>query len=106
MFPPRWVILTMGIKDGRFELFGDWNPAVRLIQRNESIAEITTEVPTERAISGNLKFVIRQMIDDLKNRYQGRIHARADWQAEKGQDDLQGDSIPRLNQDSRRFPSR
>jgi hypothetical protein len=31
MFPPRWVILTMGIKAGQFELFGNWNPAVLLI---------------------------------------------------------------------------
>ena len=52
----------MGIKAGQFELFGNWNPAVRLIQLNESIAAITTEVPTERAIPGNLKLVIRQMV--------------------------------------------
>ena len=76
------LILAIGIKPGQFELFGNWNPAAPLIQINESADEITAGVATEVAIVGNPKSLIRQMINDVKSRYQGRIQERADWHKE------------------------
>ncbi|MHB1420055.1 MAG: thiamine pyrophosphate-binding protein [Bacillota bacterium] len=76
------LVVAIGIKPGQFELFGHWNPNATLIQINESSVEITSEQTTEVAILGNLKLVLKQMIDDVNNRYRGKIRDRGEWQLE------------------------
>ena len=73
------LLLVIGLKAGQFESFGMWNPEAKLIQVNESFDEIVVQAPTELAILGNLKLVIRQLIDDVRKRYQGKTKADSGW---------------------------
>ena len=71
------LLITIGMKVGFFDGYGGGWP--RAIQINEAAEHIWTYFPTEAAIVGNPKVVLRQMINYIKGNNLKPPAGRAEW---------------------------
>ena len=72
------LAVAVGLRLGYLEGYGGWAKGIdKFVQINENEAEIQRQVPTDLAIVGNPKLVLRQMIDILKESKETRRDS--DW---------------------------
>ena len=71
------LLITIGMKVGFFDGYGGGWP--KAIQINEAAEHIWTYFPTEVALVGNPKVVLRQMIDYIKGNNLKPPAGRAEW---------------------------
>jgi len=57
------VAVTIGLKLGYLEGYGAWTVNLKLIQINQTMAEIETSAPSELVIIANPKAVLKQMLE-------------------------------------------
>jgi len=60
------VAVTIGLKLGYLEGYGDWTKKLRLIQINASLSEVESIVPSDMVIIANPKAVLKQMLECAK----------------------------------------
>ncbi len=73
------LAVAIGLRIGYLEGYGRWARRLpKFVQINESDAEIKNEVPTDVAIVGNPRIVLRQMIEILR-RNPEKIQVKTEW---------------------------
>lgn len=71
------LAVAIGLRIGYLEGYGRWARKIpKFVQINESDGEIKNEIPTDLAIVGSPKVVLRQMIDIVKR---NSVQPKAEW---------------------------
>ncbi|MEK7848011.1 MAG: thiamine pyrophosphate-binding protein, partial [Chloroflexota bacterium] len=71
------VVLLVGLNLGYLEDFGRWGGKTRFIQIHSTAREVERAVPTEMAMLGNSKQILRQMVESARQHKE--VPSRREW---------------------------